>query len=179
MSSGSEIKVRPGERRDVPGLVRLLEAYMREVFASPWHGTAEALTRDGFGREFETQVATSDADEVVGFATWMKSYDVHRCTKGGYVLDLFVLPEHRGRSVAPALILAVVAAIQESGGTYIMGRSIADPAVERMYDRVGVRVPGSYCLAQGRAFRQLARLVGRPPRLLLRYLPEKSWNNEP
>ena len=76
MSRGSEIKVRPGERRDVPGLVRLLEAYMREVFASPWHGTAEALTRDGFGQEFETQVATSDADEVVGFATWMKSYDV-------------------------------------------------------------------------------------------------------
>ena len=60
-----------------------------------------------------------------------------------------------------------------------MGRSIADPAVERMYDRVAVRVPGTYCLAQGKAFRQLARLVGRAPRVVLRYLPEKAWNNEP
>jgi GNAT superfamily N-acetyltransferase len=179
MSSGSEIKVRPAERHDVPALVRLLEAYMREIFESPWHGTAEALGRDGFGREFETQVATSDAGEVVGFVIWMKSYDVHHCTKGGYVLDLFVSPEYRGRAVAPALILAVVAAIQERGGTYIMGRPIADPTVERMYDRVGVRVPGTYCVVQGRAFRQLARLVGRSPRVVSRYLPEKAWNDEP
>lgn len=179
MSRDPEITVRAAERRDVPALAGLLEAYMREVFESPWHGTAEALGRDGFGREFETQVATSDSGDVIGFVIWMKSYDVHHCIKGGYVLDLFVAPQYRGRAVAPALLLAVVAAIQEGGGKYIMGRSIQDPAVERMYDRVGLRIPGTYCVAQGKAFRQLARLVGRSPRLVLRYLPEKSWNNEP
>jgi hypothetical protein len=60
-----------------------------------------------------------------------------------------------------------------------MGRAIADPTVERMYDRVGVQIPGTYRIAQGKAFRALTRLVGRPARILSRYLPEKSWNNEP
>jgi GNAT superfamily N-acetyltransferase len=174
-----ETKVRAAERRDVPVLTRLLDAYMQEIFSSPWRGTAEALARDGLGKEFETHVATTEADEVIGFVTWMKSYDVHQCVKGGYVLDLFVVRAYRGRAVAAALMLAVVAAIHERGGTYIMGRAITDPTVERMYDRVGLQIPGTYRIAQGKAFRALARLVGRPPRVLSRYLPEKSWNNEP
>src|SRR5262245_25551321 len=112
-----ETKVRAAERRDIQVLIRLLDAYMQEIHARPWLGTAEALTRDGLGREFYTHVATTKDEDVIGFVTWTKSYDVQHCVKGGYVLDLFVVPEHRGRAVAAALMLAVVAAIHESGGT--------------------------------------------------------------
>jgi len=57
--SSARFTARPAEPRDVPVLVQLLEAYMRETFKAPWHGSAEALRRDGFGREFEMHIATT------------------------------------------------------------------------------------------------------------------------
>jgi hypothetical protein len=59
-------------------LVRLLEAYMREVFESPWYGTAEALSRDSFGREFETQVAANvRVKRVDSDVTMIRTYGAH------------------------------------------------------------------------------------------------------
>jgi len=51
--------VRAAEQSDIPALVQLLEAYMRETCKVSWQGSAEALHRDGFGREFETYVAVT------------------------------------------------------------------------------------------------------------------------
>ena len=51
-------------------------------------GSAEALHRDGFGREFETYVAVMGDGQVIGFAAWTKSYDLHHCLTGGNILDL-------------------------------------------------------------------------------------------
>ena len=63
---------RPAEPRDVPVLVQSLEAYMQETFRTPWHGSAEALWRDGFGREFEIHVAMTGGEHVMGFLAWRK-----------------------------------------------------------------------------------------------------------
>jgi GNAT superfamily N-acetyltransferase len=179
MSSSPGITVRAAEQRDVPALVELLEAYMQETFTVAWRGSAEALRRDGFGREFETQVAVMGAGRVIGFAAWTQSYDLHHCLTGGDILDLYVAPGYRGRGVAPALVCTVAAEIGRRGGTYVKGQAVDNRAVQRLYARFAMCFPGADCIVGGRAFRHLATLAGRSGRGMVRSLPEKSWNYEP
>ena len=167
------------EQDDVPVLAQLLEAYMRETLKAPWNGSAKALRREGFGREFDIQVAVSSRGEVVGFAAWGKSYDLHHCITGGYVLDVYVSPEWRARGVAPALLFAVAAEILRRGGKYVKGQAVQNRAIQRLYARVAVCFPGADCVVGGRAFRRLAELAGQSPRAATRGLPEKSWNYQP
>jgi len=87
--------VRATEQSDIPALVQLLETYMLETFKVLWRGSAEALRRDGFGREFEIHVAVTDDGHVIGFVAWTKSYDLHHCLTGGDILDLYVAPASR------------------------------------------------------------------------------------
>jgi GNAT superfamily N-acetyltransferase len=159
--------------------VQLLEVYMRETFKAPWHGSAEALRRDGFGREFETHVAVTGDGCVMGFVAWTKSYDLHHCLTGGYILDLYVAPGSRGRGVAPAFVCTVAAEILRRGGTYVKGQAVDNRAVQRLYARFAMCFPGADCIVGGRAFRRLAALAGCSARVAARSLPEKSWNYEP
>ena len=177
--SSARFTARPAEPRDVPVLVQLLEAYMRETFKAPWHGSAEALRRDGFGREFEMHIATTGGERVMGFLAWRKSYDLHHCLTGGEILDLYVLPEYRGRGVAPVLVCAVAAEMRRRGGAYVKGQAVEHRVVQRLYARFAMCFPGADCIVGGRAFRRLAELAGRSARVVARSLPEKSWNYEP
>jgi hypothetical protein len=92
VSSSPPFMVRAAAQRDVPALVELLEAYMQETFRGSWPGSAEALRRDGFGREFEIQIAVTGDGRVIGFAAWTKSYDLHHCLTGGAILLAFRTP---------------------------------------------------------------------------------------
>ena len=179
MSSSPGFTVRAAKQSDVPALARLLEAYMQETFKVSWRGSAEALRRDGFGREFETHVAVTGDARVIGFAAWTKSYDLHHCLTGGYILDLYVAPASRGRGVAPALVCMVAAEILQRGGTYVKGQAVDNRAVQRLYARFAMCFPGADYVIGGRAFRRLAELAGRSARVAARSLPEKSWNYEP
>ena len=179
MSRSPQCTVRATDQRDVPTLVQLLEAYMHETFKVAWRGSAEALHRDGFGQEFECQVAVTSDGRVIGFVAWTKSYDLHHCMTGGSILDLYVLPESRGRGVAPALVCAVAAEIRRRGGTYVKGQAVNNRAVQRLYDRFAMGFPGADYIVGGRAFRRLAELAGFPARVAVQSLPEKSWNYEP
>jgi predicted N-acetyltransferase YhbS len=73
VSSSPRFMVRAAEQSDVPAVAQLLEAYMQETFEVSWQGSAEALRRDGFGREFELQVAVTGDGRVIGFTAWTKS----------------------------------------------------------------------------------------------------------
>jgi len=54
-----------------------------------------------------------------------------------------------------------------------------NPTVHRLYDRVVVLFPGAECNVGGRAFRMLAALANKSPRVIARNLPERSMNYEP
>ena len=176
--SAPRFEVRAAERGDAPALAALLDAYMQETFRTVWHGSAEALARDGFGREFETLLAVATGGQPIGFAAWAASYDLHHCVRGGDVLDLYVVPPARARGVAAALVCAVARSIREAGGAYVKGHAVEVPAVERLYMRAAMRFPGADVIVGGRAFRRLADLAGLPARTLARSLPDPSWNHE-
>jgi GNAT superfamily N-acetyltransferase len=173
--------IRKATRNDIPCLEKLLNVYMQESFQRAWGGTAQRLEQHGFGHEFEMMVAeASDPEvEVVAFAAWVSSYDLHHCMKGGEVIDLYVLPSHRGQGVAMLLIARLAKEIQEHGGTYLKGQALDNPAAQRLYQRCARCFPGAECCVSGRGFRQLAELSGQSVREIVSHLPETAWNYEP
>ncbi len=169
--------VRAAAPGDVPALVPLWTAYMRETYGDEWHGSPDALRRDAFGRACEMAVAEVDG-RLVGFVAWEPSYDLHHCVSGGEVLDLFVVKERRGKGTAVALLCAAAKAVQSRGGMYLKGGAVATGSGGKLYGRIGVCNPGVDCIIGGRAFRRLAELAGRPAREVARGLPARAWNYE-
>jgi GNAT superfamily N-acetyltransferase len=177
MPRGS-IPVRPARPADVPALVSLLEAFMREAFDAKWHGSADALSRDGLGACFETLLAEDASGALLGFVAWEMAYDLHHCVAGGVVLDLYVVPTRRGRGVALALAAAAAARVRARGGVFLRGQAVPKAEVQRVYERMCVLFPGAEANVGGRAFRALADLDGIAPRDAVSRLPPREWNYE-
>jgi GNAT superfamily N-acetyltransferase len=171
--------IRKANKSDVPSLVQLLEAYMRETYHGAWGGNVELLEQHLLGNELEIIVAETLNREVVGFVAWVDSYDLHWCLKGGDVIDFFVCPSHRGRGAAILLISKLAGDIQEQGGVYLKGGAVDDPVVRRLYQKIAMCLPGGESYVSGRAFRRLAELSGESLREIIRKMPEAAWNYEP
>jgi GNAT superfamily N-acetyltransferase len=169
--------IRKADRGDIPQFEKLLIDYMGETYHSTWGGITQRLDEDGFGNEFETMIAETSKGEIVGFAAWISTYDLHWCQKGGEVIDMFVSSPHRGRGVALLMITDVAMEIQKRGGTFLKGGAVDNAVVKRFYERVAMCLPE--CYLSGRAFRHLAELSGKSVREIVRNLPEKQWNYQP
>jgi hypothetical protein len=168
--------IRKSLRDDIPVLARLLDAYMRETYNTAWAGSVERLEKDGFGNKFEMMIAESSSKEIIGFAAWISTYDLHYCMKGGEVIDMFVASSFRGRGVVLLMLTEIAAEIQKGGGTFLKGGAVDNPVVKHFYQRFAVGLPE--CYVSGRAFRHLAGLSGRSLREIVRNLPETGWNYE-
>ncbi len=151
------VNIRPATRADVPDVAALLRSYMRETYNDDWHGSAEGLARDGFGQEFEMHVALKEGD-LVGFAGWRQAYDLHHCTIGAEVFDMFVVPAARGRSIGPSLVCAIAGEVLRRGGKFLKGQAVDDPSVRRLYQRVAISFVAVECTIAGRALRTMASL---------------------
>jgi len=162
---------------DLPAVASLLEAYMRETYASPWHGTVEGLRRDGLGARLRLLVAQF-AGEAVGFLAWERAYDLHHCLTGGHVLDLYVSPGHRVRGVAVQLVAHAAGIVHGEGGAFIKGGAVSGGTASRLYGRFAPAYGNDYILG-GRAFRHLAAQSGLAARALARSMPRREWNFEP
>lgn len=171
--------IRLAQTSDVPAIIGLMNSYMREAYADSWHGSAEALAKDGFGREFEILVAASNSNsDLVGLVAWKRTYDLHHCMSGGEIIDMFVAPAVRGRSIGPMLVCAVAGEVHARGGLFLRGQAVDEPAVRRLYERVAVTAVTMECTISGRAFRTLSSLAGGTARNLARGLPAKPLNYE-
>jgi GNAT superfamily N-acetyltransferase len=171
--------IRAARRDDVPALVELLDAYMRETYNGAWGGNARQLERDALDRTFETFVAARADGRVVGFVAWISTYDLHWCLKGGEIIDFYVAPQNRGRGVGMLLAIELAAALQKRGGAFLKVGAVEKRAVRRFYKRIAMIFPNGECYISGRAFRHLAALSGKSVREAVKNLPEAAWNHEP
>jgi GNAT superfamily N-acetyltransferase len=170
--------IRPASVEDVAALTQTLEAYMFETFGRRWHGSAEALVADGFGAKVRLLVAEHASAGVVAFCAWQPCYDLHHCVAGSEIIDMYVMPGFRGLGVALLLVAEAAARTLESGGRFVKRQAVTKPGVRDLYERVAMSFPSTDCIVGGRAFRVLADLAGKPARVVLRNLPDKSWNHE-
>ena len=154
--------VRSFEPDDAREVAALFAAYMAEALGGSSVMTPELLAA-GCGRHFELTVA-ADGRDLVGFAVWRESYDLHHAVPGGEITDFFVERAHRGRGVAVQLVAAVTAQVKARGGAFLFSLVLPDdPARLKLARRWGVSFAGEHTYLAPEVFEQMADWAGRAP----------------
>lgn len=117
-------------RRATAGDAELITRHRKAMFADMRHAPEPVL--DEMARNFEPWVRqmiaeekyagwiTSDGERAVGSAgllilDWAPHFLDPRCDRRGYILNVFVEPEYRGRGIAKALTLECMAEAKRRG----------------------------------------------------------------
>jgi GNAT superfamily N-acetyltransferase len=156
--------IRPAEPQDVPallGLIRELAAYER--LTAEVEATEDGLRESLFGpaRCAEALLAWTDrAPEPVGIAVFFRNFSTFLARPGLWLEDLYVRPEHRGRGLGKALLLAV-ARIAEERGCGRFEWTVLDwntPSIA-FYERMGAEMKADWRIMRvsGPALRRLGR----------------------
>jgi GNAT superfamily N-acetyltransferase len=115
--AGSAITVRPATANDSARLLELFGALANyEQLQDELHATEEQLREALFGqRPAAAAVIAERGSQSVGYALFFPTFSSFLATRGIWLEDLFVLPEHRGAGVGRALLSAVAARVEDGG----------------------------------------------------------------
>jgi GNAT superfamily N-acetyltransferase len=109
--------VRAATVDDVPRLLELFGALADyEQLRDELHATEEQLREALFGEHpAAAAVIAERRSQSVGYALFFPTFSSFLATRGIWLEDLFVLPEHRGAGVGRALLSAVAARVEDGG----------------------------------------------------------------
>jgi GNAT superfamily N-acetyltransferase len=117
-SAGQDAVVRQAEPGDVPRLLELFAALadyerLRDELRADEASLREAL----FGeRPAARALLCERRGETAGYALFFQTFSTFRVSRGIWLEDLFVLPEHRNAGVGRALLAAVAAHVPDAEG---------------------------------------------------------------
>jgi GNAT superfamily N-acetyltransferase len=133
------VEIRPARTDDIEEMLPLIRAYCEFYETAP--------DDDGLRRMFETLIANADQGAVyiardegsaVGFATLDWKWSSLKAAKIGYLEDLFVDPESRGKGIADALIEVCADRCRELGMPAMAWQTAPDNhRAQQVYDRTG------------------------------------------
>ncbi|HEY2217665.1 MAG TPA: GNAT family N-acetyltransferase [Solirubrobacteraceae bacterium] len=111
-------KVRAATAADAPTLLALFGALADyEQLRDELHATEQQIVEALFGeRPAASALIAERGGEPVGYALFFPTFSSFLATRGIWLEDLFVLPEHRGAGVGRALLAAVAAEVSDDGG---------------------------------------------------------------
>jgi GNAT superfamily N-acetyltransferase len=116
--SKAQTLVRAATAHDTTKLLELFGAladyeHLREELQASEEQLREAL----FGERPAAEALLAErGGEAVGYALFFATFSSFRTTRGVWLEDLFVLPEHRGAGVGRALLAAVAARVPDANG---------------------------------------------------------------
>lgn len=159
----ARFSLRPARPDDGEAVEALCAGLARhEGSTAPTMGAA-AFRRDGFGATpaFACLIAEQDG-RPVGYALHLGDYDTDLMCHSTYVADLYVDKTARRRGIGRALMAAVAAITQRSGGRTLHWNVLRDnPSARAFYRRIGRELEdGLLCGADAAA---LSRLADTPP----------------
>ncbi len=105
---------RVGDSAEILAMIRALASY--EKLSHEVVATEEAIRESLFGERPAAEVVFARAGgENVGFALFFHNYSTFLGSRGLYLEDLFVRPEHRGRGYGRALLVHLARLAVERG----------------------------------------------------------------
>lgn len=125
--------MRAGEAEAVAGMVRGLAEHIGTNFVP-------ALTGEGLRKASDLidVVVAEDDGRLVGACLGLMTFSTWRGAPGLYVVDLFVLPEARGRNVGLDLLRCSARRFAERGAAFIkLEVDETNTGAERFYARLG------------------------------------------
>lgn len=103
----TELNIRQAGADDVPLILRFIrELAEYERLAHEVVATETQLRETLFGARPQAEVVIAEwRGEPAGFALFFHNFSTFRGTRGLYLEDLYVRPEHRGRGIGKALLV--------------------------------------------------------------------------
>jgi ribosomal protein S18 acetylase RimI-like enzyme len=139
------VEVRPARTEEIEEMLPLIRAYCEFYETEP--------DDEGLRSMFETLISepsqgaifiARDGGKAVGFATLDWKWSSLKAARIGYLEDLFVDPETRGRGIADALIEICAARCRELGMPAMEWLTAPDNhRAQKVYDRTGAE-SGTY-----------------------------------
>jgi GNAT superfamily N-acetyltransferase len=133
------VEIRPARREEIEEMLPLIRAYCEFYETEP--------DDDGLRRMFETLITdpsqgavfiARDEGRAVGFATLDWKWSSLKAARIGYLEDLFVDPEARGRGIADALIEVCAERCRELGMPAMDWLTAPDNhRAQQVYNRTG------------------------------------------
>jgi GNAT superfamily N-acetyltransferase len=154
----------------------LLRSYLSGTFSAEWRCDRDAL-RHALGDGIVTVLLASTEKGASGFIAIVDDYDLHHCVRGLRVIDLYVVPDSRGRAVAIRLLAHVAARAMALDCRYVRGEAVESIPTRRLFERIAIRTGDSFNVS-GKALTLLAALRDGDPRDIARRLPTPAMNYE-
>ncbi|HEY1450966.1 MAG TPA: GNAT family N-acetyltransferase [Solirubrobacteraceae bacterium] len=110
--------IRAARAGDVPALLELFGALADyEQLRDELHATEQQIADALFGeRPAAAALIAERGGAPVGYALFFPTFSSFLATRGIWLEDLFVLPDHRGAGVGRALLASVAAQVSDGGG---------------------------------------------------------------
>jgi GNAT superfamily N-acetyltransferase len=156
--------IRAGTTADVPALLELFGALADyEQLRDELHATEQQITDALFGeRPAAAALIAERGGEPVGYALFFPTFSSFLATRGIWLEDLFVLPEHRGVGAGRALLASVAAQVSDAGGRLEWAALDWNELALGFYRGIGARLMDEWTSLRldGEALAQLAREAG-------------------
>jgi len=158
------VTVRTAAAADCPLLSRFLGAMLEEIGLEQALEAAARFSADGFGTDPAfTAVIAEHAGVPAGYALFWPTYDTEWASRGGWLSDLYMLPQARRRGIARRLMAEVAARTAAQGGRYLAWLVHTDNSRARaFYGTLATEWPESIpCICAGEKFSALASSAAR------------------
>ena len=133
----AKIDIRPMRGGEEHAVVAMVQGLARETGGR----VTPRLTAEGLHRHgdlVDVTVASADAGRLAGACLTLMTFSTWRGCKGAYVVDLFIDPGWRGKSLGEALLRAAARRARERGAEFIkLEVDITNHEAGRFYDRLG------------------------------------------
>ena len=153
------IALRTAAAADCPLLARFLGNMLAEIGLEQALEAAARFSADGFGTEPAfTAVIAEHAGVPAGYALFWQTYDTESAARGGWLSDLYMLPQARRHGIARRLMAEVAARTAAQRGHYLTWLVHTENTRARAFYRtLGTEWPdGIPCICAGEKFRALA-----------------------
>jgi GNAT superfamily N-acetyltransferase len=170
--------IRNATEADLPEVEDMVNGFVAGHPAEHQPRPRERLREAYFGpRAVATLVLAARGGRVVGMGQWSRIYDLFWSQFAAEVGWLYVRPEARGQGIPAAIVAEICRQARADGGEHLHGGSDVGE-IGQLYERVSVGSPGRGHYVSGEAFQVFAELAGRPPREIVRGLPDPALNHQ-
>src|SRR5262249_27245770 len=115
------VTLRTATAADCPLLTRFLGNMLTEIGLEQQLEAAARFSADGCGIEpAVTAVVADHAGAPAGYALFWPTYDTESASRGGWLPDLYMLPQTRRQGIARRLVAEVAARTAAQGGRYLI-----------------------------------------------------------
>jgi GNAT superfamily N-acetyltransferase len=170
------ITVRPATENDLADIGEMIEHHVQGHPAQTHPRSLTRMREAYFGpRPVANLMVACRDDRVVGMAQWARLFDNFWSIYGAELEWFYVRPDSRGLGIPAAIVAEVCRRARNDSCEFLKGGAEVEET-GALYQKVAMGWPSRTVYLSAEAFQVCADLAGKPPRDIVRGLPDPELN---